>query len=243
MNRATRAIVIGVLMAVPTTASASAAGPAGLPIAVDAARDARVRDAIVTSVLERMGEDAEVDVLELQVTGEAPAVVRAVPEPDARTGRRIHFRLIGSGGAGEAARTSGAASAVITVRAEHARARTLITRGRDVADADVERSDEAIVGVPLRRIPRVDEVVGTRALVNLAPGEVVTRRAVVVARPAVKSGQVVRATARSGGIEVTASLVAAQDGAPGAIIKVVNKESRRELRARVVGSGTVEVIP
>ncbi|MGE3178977.1 MAG: flagella basal body P-ring formation protein FlgA [Vicinamibacterales bacterium] len=37
-------------------------------------------------------------------------------------------------------------------------------------------------------------------------------------------------------------MTAAQDGVEGAVIRVVNKESRRELRARVVGPGEVEVI-
>lgn len=222
---------------VPHAASAGSSSRAG---AEDAAR---VAEAIIETVQSRMGDDAEVVVSELTVTGgDSPAFLQAVPEPDARLGERVHFRLLGSDGRGEAARTVGRASAVVAVNVEHVRAKELVARGRDVADSDFETSHGRLVGVPMRRLPRWTEVAGSRALVNLAPGEVITRSAVTI-KPAVKSGQVVRAIARVGGLEVTAALVAVQDGAPGSVIRVVNRESRRELRARVLESGVVEVIP
>lgn len=203
----------------------------------------RIAEAIIETVQSRMGDDAEVVLSELRVTGgETHAFLQAVPEPTARVGERVHFRLLGSDGRGEAARTIGHASAVVAVNVEHVRAKELVPRGRDVADNDMETAHGPLVGVPMRRLPRWVEVAGSRALVNLAPGEVITRSAVTI-RPAVKSGQVVRAVARVGGLEVTAALVAAQDGAPGSVIRVVNRESRRELRARVLESGVVEVIP
>lgn len=203
----------------------------------------RVEEAIAAAVRARMGADAEVVLSQLEVIGERDvAFLEAVPEPDARAGERVRFRLIGSDGAGLGARTVGSASAVLSVQVEHVRARTLVARGRELGDADVESSQDVVERVPLKRLPRLAEVAGARALVNLAPGEVVTRTA-VTARPAVRSGQVVRATARVGSLEVTASLVAVQDGAPGAVIRVVNKDSRRELRARVLAPGVVEVMP
>lgn len=203
----------------------------------------RVAEAIIETVQSRMGDDAEVVLSDLRITGgERSTFLHAVPEPDARVGERVHFRLLGSEGRGEAARTIGHASAVVAVNVEHVRAKELVARGRDVADTDLEAAHGPLIGIPMRRLPRWAEVTGSRALVNLAPGEVITRSAVTI-RPAVKSGQVVRAIARVGGLEVTAALVAAQDGAPGSVIRVVNKESRRELRARVLESGVVEVIP
>lgn len=203
----------------------------------------RVAEAIIETVQSRMGDDAEVVLSDLRVTGgESYAFLQAVPDPDARVGERVHFRLLGSEGRGEAARTIGHASAVVAVNVEHVRAKELVARGRDVADSDLETAHGPLIGVPLRRLPRWVEVSGSRALVNLAPGEVITRSAVTI-RPAVKSGQVVRAIARVGGLEVTAALVAVQDGVPGSVIRVVNRESRRELRARVLESGVVEVIP
>lgn len=235
-----RSPLLALVLALAATARAASAAPAARPVAEDAVR---VAEAIIETVQSRMGEDAEVVLSELTVTaGDRHAFLQAVPEPNARVGERVHFRLLGSDGRGEAARTIGHASAVVAVNVEHVRAKELVPRGRDVADSDLETALGPLVGVPMRRLPRWAEVAGSRALINLAPGEVITRSAVTV-RPAVKSGQVVRAIARVGGLEVTAALVAAQDGAPGSIIRVVNKDSRRELKARVLESGVVEVIP
>ncbi len=47
---------------------------------------------------------------------------------------------------------------------------------------------------------------------------------------------------RVGGVELAGSLVAAGNGAADDVIRVVNKDSRRAMRARVVRSGEVEVI-
>lgn len=219
-------------------------GASAAPLPPASAEDAvRVAEAIIETVQSRMGDDAEVVLSDLRITaGESHAFLQAVPDPDARVGERVHFRLLGSDGRGEAARTIGHASAVVAVNVAHVRAKELVARGRDVADSDLEASHGPLVGIPMRRLPRWTEVAGSRALVNLAPGEVITRSAVTI-RPAVKSGQVVRAIARVGSLEVTAALVAAQDGAPGSVIRVVNRESRRELRARVLEPGVVEVIP
>lgn len=232
-----RTSLLSILLLAPCHAAAAP------PPRASADDTVRIAEAIIETVQSRMGDDAEVVLSELTVTGgERQVFLQAVPDPDARVGERIHFRLLGSDGRGEAARTVGHASAVVAVNVEHVRAKELVPRGQDVADTALETARGPLVGVPMRRLPRWSEVAGSRALVNLAPGEVITRSAVTI-RPAVKSGQVVRAIARVGGLEVTAALVAAQDGAPGAVIRVVNRESRRELRARVVESGVVEVVP
>lgn len=231
------------LLALLVFASSAMAFAAPADVRPSTATVAQVRAAIETAVRERMGDDADVVASRLEIVGDvAAAFLQAVPEPDARISDRMTFRLLGASGRGETARVLGSASATVSVAVEHVRAKTLVVRGREVTDADVERVDGPVLDLPLRRLPRLDEVQGARALVNLAPGEVVAKTAVVT-RPAVKIGQVVRAIARVDGLEVTASLVAAQDGVPGAVIRVVNKESRRELRARVLEPGVVEVIP
>lgn len=229
-------VIGGLIGATGVVRPASAAEPS----VVDAQR---VRQAIAHAVRARMGEDAHVEISGLEVEGQGFAeFVEAVPFPDARVGGRVQFRLLDAGGGGERARHAGRASAVIGVEVEHVRARTLLPRGRDVAEDDIEASRDRLPSLPLRRLPRSSEVTGARALVHVAPGEVVTRSA-VSARAAVRSGQTVRAIARVDGLEVVASLVAVQDGAPGAVIRVVNRESRKELRARVVAGGVVEVVP
>jgi len=202
----------------------------------------RVQAAIVKAVQERMGADASVAVGDLTVSALAPSQgLRAVPEPAARLGHPVAFKLVGTG-ADRRARVVGHATAILTVDVEHVRMRTLVERGRAIAEDDVAVSDDALPpSLPLRRVPRLREVVGARALASLAAGEVVTAQA-VASRPAVRSGDLVRARARAGTAIVVAALTAAQDGVEGAVIRVVNKESRRELRARVVGPGEVEVI-
>jgi flagella basal body P-ring formation protein FlgA len=66
------------------------------------------------------------------------------------------------------------------------------------------------------------------------PGSVLVRRAI-------EPGDHVTAVAVSGDIEVTASLVAADGGDPGDVIRVFNPDTRRDLRGRVVKEGLVEV--
>ena len=74
-----------------TLAGAAPAGAAAAPATVD-----RVRDAIVSAIRDRMGDDADVRVSGLDVTGDTSfTFLQAVPEPDARTGERIVFRQIG----------------------------------------------------------------------------------------------------------------------------------------------------
>jgi flagella basal body P-ring formation protein FlgA len=60
--------------------------------------------------------------------------------------------------------------------------------------------------------------------------------------PLVRAGQEVLGIARVGGIEAEARLVAADNGEVGSVIRVVNPQSRRPLKARVIRAGVVEVI-
>lgn len=247
------ALAAAAVVACLATGSAWAAGVAGMPAGVAApaaigatdmsSRDDGVRTAIAAAVRARMGSDAVVVVSDLAVSnGATVSFLEAIPSPEARLGGRMSFRLVGSDGGGERTRAVGTASARVRVDVEHVRARALLTRGTVVEDGAVETSHDPLVNLPLRRLPRMREIAGSRILEHVAPGEVLTRTSVAL-RPAVKSGQVVKAVAHVGLVEVAAALVAAQDGAPGAIIRVVNKDSRRELRARVVEPGIVEVLP
>jgi flagella basal body P-ring formation protein FlgA len=117
----------------------------------------------------------------------------------------------------------------------------LIPRGKTIAAEDVVEQVGEVSGVPLRRLPIASDVIGARALHDIATGALIAGSAVAMPG-AVKSGQTVRAVATVGAVEVTASLVSMQNGQIGDVIRVVNKDSRRELRARVIGEGAVEVI-
>lgn len=202
---------------------------------------ARVETAIVQAIRERMGPDAEVTLSEVTLTGQLtePLIV-AIPAPGARTGGPIRFQILGAGG-GRRVHALGWATASVQVAVEHVRVRQLVSKGRIVSADEVESSRDVVGGLPLRWLPRLREVQGARVLTNLAPGSVLSKSS-IASSPAVKSGQLVRATARVGAVEVVAELVAMQDGDPGATVRVVNRGSRRELRARVIEPGLVEVL-
>ena len=58
----------------------------------------------------------------------------------------------------------------------------------------------------------------------------------------VRAGDRVRATARVGNVEAVVIAIAEQSGVAQQIIRVVNPDSRRAIRVRVVAVGEVEVV-
>lgn len=76
---------------------------------------------------------------------------------------------------------------------------------------------------------------------TLPEGAVVAGRD-VAPLPLVASGETVRVRVALAGLEVEASAVASQTGDFGEVIRVVNPDSGRALRARVVGRREVEVV-
>jgi flagella basal body P-ring formation protein FlgA len=221
----------------------SAAQAAGQTPATPALQD-RVGAAIVAALVQRMGADARIVVERLEIASVRDVTpIEAVPAPGARTGEVVAFALVGSVGTGASRRVVnvGRATALVRVEAPHAKAIRLIARGKDIEDADLQSVVEDVPGVPLRRLPTTEQLVGGHAVRNIAAGEVATSTA-VAATPAVRSGQLVKATATIAGAQISATLVAAQGGELGAVIRVINRESRRQLRARIVAEGSVEVI-
>jgi len=215
---------------------------------------ASVDRAIVAAVRQRMGADVEVIVESLRIftgTTERRAGVtcvadrcQAVPDPAAKLGGTIRFALVVTVGGPEMPRAvrAGTAEARVRAIAPFASATRLIARGEDLTGALLTTTRGEVAGAPLRRLPSADEIVGGRALRDIAQGERISA-AMIAAEPVVRSGQEVTAVSRVGGIEVSATLVAAESGAPGAIIRVVNRGSRRTLKARVLSPSHVEIIP
>lgn len=60
--------------------------------------------------------------------------------------------------------------------------------------------------------------------------------------PVIRAGDRVRVIARIGGLEAVLVGIAEQSGRPQQIIRVVNPDSRRAIKGRVVRAGEVEVI-
>jgi flagella basal body P-ring formation protein FlgA len=232
------AFVLALVLAAPAAAAQAPATP------VSAVLQDRVGAAIVEALVQRMGADARIIVEQLQIAGVRDVTpIEAVPDPSARTGGVVAFALLGSTGSGASRRVVniGRATAVVRIEAPHAKAARLILRGKDVVSGDLESVVEDVRGVPLRRLPTGEQLLGGHAVRNIAAGEIATSAA-FAATPVVRTGQVVRATATIDGAQVSAMVVAAQGGELGAVIRVVNRDSRRQLRARIVAEGSVEVI-
>lgn len=237
----TRSLVVLITLAVVAGTGWPASARAETPEAAVDARD-RVDAAIRAMVLARFGAQASVAVDLLEVSAlPAAGPLEAVADADSRLGRPLRFVLLASDGSRTPARRRvGTARASVHVATTHVRARRTMARGTRVEIGDVETVVGDVSGVLLRRLPDAAEVVGGRLLRDVAAREIV-QTSVVVLTPAVRSGDEVTARARVGGAEVTGRVVAAQNGRAGAVIRVLNPESRRELRARVVRKGLVEV--
>jgi flagellar basal body P-ring formation protein FlgA len=129
----------------------------------------------------------------------------------------------------------------VFVAVPHARATRGLSRGETLAAEDLADRAAEVGAVLLQRLPQSGELVGARVLRDVLADEVVTR-SVAAVRPLVQSGDAVAIRARSEGVVVQAPGVATQSGDPGETIRVVNRESRRTVKARIVAPGTVEVI-
>jgi flagella basal body P-ring formation protein FlgA len=147
----------------------------------------------------------------------------------------VRFTLITEGGA------MLPVTAAITVTSPLVVTTRLVTRGEVLTTEDLSSAPRVLTDLPIRRLPQLAELVGSRTLRDLPAGEPVPGNAVALRRK-VEPGDAVTVVAAAGAVEVTARFVAADGGQPGAVIRVVNPETRRFLRGRVRNDGTIEVI-
>jgi flagella basal body P-ring formation protein FlgA len=156
-------------------------------------------------------------------------------DPAASFGKPIRLTLVPARG------PSIIAVATVRVVAEHVVAARDINRGETLTAGDIVTRRDEVRGIPMRRLPRTEEVVGARTLRAVPAGTVFLPGAVALRR-LVEAGDRVTVVAKAGDAEVSAVLVAADAGDPGDVIRVSNPETRRQLRGRVVSSGVVEVL-
>jgi flagella basal body P-ring formation protein FlgA len=237
LGRALPGALIGLLM--QPTAMAAGRQAAGLEASA-------VRHAVAEAVKARMGQDADVHIEELDFRTTPPpegASLAATLESGARLGRQARFSLrwLPPSGARPLPVAAGFALAKVQVEVSHLRAGRDIARGEACAEGDLAEARGNVGPVLIQKLPALADVAGARALRPLSAGDVVTPTAVQV-RPDVVSGDVVAVRASVAGVTVRGRAVAQQSGSRGDIIRVVNRESRRPLRARVVGHGEVEVV-
>jgi flagella basal body P-ring formation protein FlgA len=197
--------------------------------AIEAAVRARVGNSSVVSVTKMTG---------VRLVRDTSSFV-AVPDPSARIGAAMRF-VIAAGESGARTRI-GEATATVQVSAPAVRTRKAIGRGDRLDDEAIAVVATELNGQALRPLLDFDDVHGARATHDLVEGALVTRSD-IVAEPIVKSGDIVRARVHVGGVELIGSGVAAENGLKDAVIRVINQETHHAFRARVVGSGEVEVV-
>jgi flagella basal body P-ring formation protein FlgA len=201
------------------------------------ARLGEVRVAVLEmSGAEKLGRFDGARVRECEET-KVPACegLTALPEAGARLGRPMRFVLAADGV------RVGTVVATLEVTGPAVRARRAIARGEDVDSAAVDVVDTELTTLVLRRLPGLDEVVGAQARRDIAEGELLTD-ALVLAPPAVRSGDEVRISVTAGSVEVTSVGRASGSGRVGDIVRVRLPTSRTLLRVRITGPGSVEVV-
>ncbi|MBS1818558.1 MAG: flagellar basal body P-ring formation protein FlgA [Acidobacteria bacterium] len=201
----------------------------------------KVAAALRVEIGTRLGPGAVVSIEQVQVTvrERATGSMAVVPAPHATLGL-IPFVVVGAGPQGRPVQVGrGTAHAVVTV--PYATAARTLPRGHLLTAADLVD----VVGnpgpMPLRRLPLSRDLVGGTTRQDIVAGAIVTHQS-ATQPPAVRVGDPVKAIAAVGTVQITAELVALDNGVEGAIVRVVNRESKRELRARVLATGVVEVI-
>lgn len=192
---------------------------------------------IRAAIAARLGVDATIDVQAIDLPPRAglPTLFRqARPDPSARLGRPMRFALLPA--------TGMPITAIATVRvvAEHVVTTRAIDRNETMAPDAMRVVREELRDAPLRHVLTAAQVRGGRVLRPMAAGATVLPGAVIVRR-AVEPGDRVTVVAVSGDVQVSAELIAADGGDRGDVIRVVNPDTRKDLRGRIVKEGLVEV--
>ncbi len=206
--------------------------------AVNVRSEDHAREAIAAAVRDRMGAGAEVTIDELTVDGAIEGPVLATPEPGSRLDRAMRFMLR------PVANPRGRshwATAVVRVAVMQAHANRHLDRGVEISASDLTASSHVITTGVLRALPTVEAAANARSLRPLVEGACITASA-VAALPAVRGGHDVVAITRIGEVEARATVTAAENGDAGAVIRVVNRQTQRPLKARVLSKGIVEIV-
>jgi flagella basal body P-ring formation protein FlgA len=179
-------------------------------------------------------ETVQARVMTCDVTADA-AIDAAVIEPGARFGRPVRFRLMGGG------RQRGSAVAVVAGEIRQVQAARAVSSNTTLVAEDLATTSAEATGQLIEPLPGLEEIIGAQTVRDLAAGEIVTSRVARI-EPAVRSGDRVVVRAAIGAVQVTGTATAQQTGKIGDVIRVINTDSRRALRARVTGKGEVEVV-
>jgi flagella basal body P-ring formation protein FlgA len=216
----------------PLSSATDPAATASRPVA--AAIERAVRARVGAGITVRVS-----DVTGIRLADDAEALL-ALPEPSVRIGAPARF-LLSDARPGRAPVRIGEATAVVWISGPVVRATRPIPRGARLEAADVAVVAASLAGRPLRPLPSLADAIGARVTRDLSADAVLTRTDIVV-EPIVRAGDIVRTHARVGVVDVVGDMAAAESGKRGDIIRVVNQETRRAVRARVLERGEVEVV-
>jgi flagella basal body P-ring formation protein FlgA len=194
--------------------------------------DAAIRTAVLEALGVSQGITIETGSCSIAAGTEVDA---AVAEPGARLGRPARFRLLHNG------RQVGYAIGTANGAVPHVRATRTLSASTVLTAADVEEAEGVLTGQLLQRLPTLAQVVGLTLARPLGAGEPLTAHAIKVP-PAVRSGDRVVIRSTYGGVEARATGTALQTGRVGDVIRLVNTDTKRPLRGRIVKSGEVEVM-
>ncbi len=117
-----------------------------------------------------------------------------------------------------------------------------LERGMLISPEDIQMVRMNLFKQPPSIAESTSQVIGRRAKQRISAGETIKKNFIDIP-PVIASGRSLTILYRSGGLTATASGIALEDGFDDSTIKVKNMSSHRTVRARVVNSEQVEVIP
>lgn len=128
----------------------------------------------------------------------------------------------------------------IEVRENYITAVRVIKRNSIVGTDDLQIAERWVRRISLKAISDVDEVVGKRLIVDLAPDREILRG--MVKEPVlIKKGEVVRIVLDNGRMSLMATGVAEEPGVDRQRIRVKNLSSQKTILAKVMAEGLVKV--
>lgn len=108
----------------------------------------------------------------------------------------------------------------------------------------IDRQDVALASLDISKIKQplfyINDVIGKKVIRNIRSAQVVQEKNIDFP-PLVKKGAFVKIIARRGGLLLTATGIAKQDGKLDDAIRVRNSASQKDITAKVVGADQVEV--
>jgi flagella basal body P-ring formation protein FlgA len=222
-----RVTLVGVMLVAAATLAAQAPGVPD---------QGALRQAVVEAVVARVGVGADVDVRITSATSPAwhGDLTSVAIDPAARLGAPLFVTFLAGPGA------TLRVSADVHVVADYVRASHSLLAGQTLTAGDVTPVRDVVPPMPLRHLPTAGEVIGAKAIRRMAAGDII-QTGFVQTPPVITIGDPVTAIARIGDLEVAARFIAADSGRIGDLIRIVNPDTKRSLRARIIKAGTVEV--